>query len=92
MSSAFLPPNEPPTDLTSDHIRQQILSEIEKARETCEDVPIVIGGTEYKTDNVKYQVVVSVFIYLLFRFYVKQCFVFMMTENTRKREVVMMEY
>ena len=62
MSSAFLPPNEPPTDLTSDHIREQILSEIEKARETCEDVPIVIGGTEYKTDNVKYQVVVSVFI------------------------------
>lgn len=65
MSSAFLPPNEPPTDLTSDHVREQIRSKIENARETCEDVPIVIGGTEYKTDNVKYQVVVSVFIFLL---------------------------
>ena len=65
MSSAFLPPNEPPTDLTSDHVREQISSEIEKARETCEDVPIVIGGTEYKTDIVKYQVVVSVFISFL---------------------------
>lgn len=65
MSSAFLPPNEPPTDLTSDHVREQIRSKIENARETCEDVPIVIGGTEYKTDNVKYQVVVSVFIVLL---------------------------
>jgi len=56
VSSPLLPPNEGPTDFCDEHVKSKLNEALEKVKSTCEDVPIVIGGTEYRTENVKYQV------------------------------------
>lgn len=41
--------------------RREIEDALKKTASNCEDVPIIIGGQEYRTSEVKYQVMVSTF-------------------------------
>ncbi|XP_047135019.1 delta-1-pyrroline-5-carboxylate dehydrogenase, mitochondrial isoform X1 [Hydra vulgaris] len=51
-----LPPNEPPTNLNDPEIRRILQLNINNVKQNCEDVPIVIGGKEFRNHDVKYQV------------------------------------
>ena len=54
-----LPLNEPATDLTNPDVRAKLDEAISRVSQNCEDIPIVIGGQEYRTSDVKYQGSVS---------------------------------
>lgn len=51
-----LPLNEPATDFTNDQVTQKLQEAVGRISKSCEDIPIVIGGQEFKTSDVKYQV------------------------------------
>lgn len=55
VSSPDLPPNEPLTDFEDASVRAKLDASIEQVYAECIDVPIVIGGKEYRTENVQYQ-------------------------------------
>ena len=42
--------------------RTELQAALEKYASQTEDIPIVIGGKEYRTDDVQYQVMVSVIL------------------------------
>lgn len=50
-----LPLNEPATDLTNPDVVSKLNEAVSRVTENCEDIPIVIGGQEYRTSDVKYQ-------------------------------------
>ena len=47
-----LPPNEPLTDFTNPDVAARLHEAVDGVSSRCEDIPIVIGGQEYRTDNV----------------------------------------
>lgn len=59
MSMYALPPNEPGTDFTDPEVRGKLQEALSRVNGTVEDIPIVIGGQEFRTSDVKYQVCVS---------------------------------
>ena len=63
-----LPENEPFTDLTNPAVLEKLQQAFNTVSNECKDVPIVIGGQEYKTDNIHYQVsVISISFCAYFR-------------------------
>ena len=58
-----LPENEPFTDFTNPAVVEKLQQAFETVSKECKDVPIVIGGEEYRTDDVHYQVSVNILIY-----------------------------
>ena len=65
MSVQALPPNEPGTDFTDPEVRQKLAESLSKIKEKTEDIPIVIGGQEFRTADIKYQVCVSIFMIII---------------------------
>ena len=57
-----LPLNEPETDFTNPDVKRKLREALDSVKSKCEDVPIVIGGQEFRTDNVQYQVSVSMYL------------------------------
>ena len=56
MNAHDLPMNEPLTDFTSPDVKNNLNQALNVVNSECKDIPIVIGGTEYRTDQVCYQV------------------------------------
>ena len=51
-----LPLNEPLTDFTNPDVTSKLKEALENLNNAgCEDIPIIIGGEEFRTDDVKYQ-------------------------------------
>jgi len=50
-----LPPNEPLTDFTDPDVASKLQEALAGVNSRCEDIPIVIGGQEYRTDDSRYQ-------------------------------------
>jgi len=50
-----LPLNEGPTDFTNPDVTAKLKQALADVNAVTEDVPIVIGGQEYRTDDVRYQ-------------------------------------
>lgn len=50
-----LPLNEPLTDFADPDVKSQLQEAIADVTSTTEDCPIIIGGQEYRTDDVRYQ-------------------------------------
>ena len=59
MSVQSLPSNEPLTDFTIPAVRDRLADSLARIKDKTEDIPIVIGGNEFRTSDVKYQVCVS---------------------------------
>lgn len=51
-----LPANEPFTDFTNPSVNEKLQEALDVVRNECKDIPIVIGGKEYRTEDVHYQV------------------------------------
>ena len=64
MSAQTLPPNEPFTDFTNPAVREKLSDALSKIKDKTEDIPIVIGGKEFRTSDIKYQVCVSTHVYV----------------------------
>ena len=58
-----LPENEPFTDFTNPAVVEKLQQAFQTVSKECKDVPIVIGGQEYRTDDVHYQVSVNIHFY-----------------------------
>lgn len=56
MNAPNLPLNEPLTDFESADVNSKLREALDAVNAECKDIPIVIGGQEYRTDNAKYQV------------------------------------
>lgn len=50
-----LPLNEPFTDFANPDVKAKLKDALDTVNADCPDVPIVIGGQEYRTDDVQYQ-------------------------------------
>jgi len=50
-----LPLNEPLTDFTDPSVNEKLKQALADVNATCEDIPIVIGGQEFRNDDVQYQ-------------------------------------
>jgi len=53
--SPDLPPNEPLTDFTDPKVAEKLQEALAGVNSRCEDIPIVIGGQEYRTEDASYQ-------------------------------------
>ncbi len=60
ISSHALPPNEPATDFTDPHVRETLNEALARVSSHVEDIPIMIGGKEFRTSEHRYQVSVSI--------------------------------
>ncbi|XP_065060701.1 delta-1-pyrroline-5-carboxylate dehydrogenase, mitochondrial-like [Rhopilema esculentum] len=56
LSSQQLPPNEPFTNFEDPIVRERLNEALARVNGQVEDIPIVIGGQEFRTNDVKYQV------------------------------------
>ena len=60
-----MPPNEPFTNFEDPMVRERLNEALARVNGQVEDIPIVIGGQEFRTNDVKYQVSVSINFILL---------------------------
>eukprot|EP00794_Sanderia_malayensis_P015177 gene15177-16739_t len=51
-----MPPNEPATDFTDPRVREQLNEALSRVTSHIEDIPIVIGGKDFRTAEHRYQV------------------------------------
>lgn len=65
VSNPDLPHNEPLTDFTDPVVREKLDSALADVNAKCEDIPIIIGGKEYRTKDVKYQLAVCCLFFML---------------------------
>lgn len=56
MNAPNLPLNEPLTDFESVDVKNKLKEALDAVNAECKEIPIVIGGKEYRTDDAKYQV------------------------------------
>ena len=59
MNAADLPLNEPFTEFGNDEVKLKLQDALNVVNSECKDIPIVIGGKNYETNNVHFQVSVS---------------------------------
>lgn len=64
----FVAANEPMPSYGPDSPeRKQLFEALNKWKETTTDIPIVIGDEEFRTKDVRYQVMVKAFVFLLLK-------------------------
>lgn len=63
MNSANLPLNEPPTDLTNPDVQNHLNEAIAAVNSNIKNIPIVIGGEEFQTEDTRYQVSVCKIVF-----------------------------
>ena len=54
------------TDFTNPDVKARLTEALDQVRSQIEDIPIVIGGQEFRTDDVQYQQIVSFANYVQF--------------------------